>query len=69
VNEIRQDASVLKGLKELAGYKVFEELGFECDESMAYESTAIALNYLNALGMYKIPGEKSDLFLALIGIE
>lgn len=68
-NEIRQDASILRGLKELTGYKVFEELGFECDESMAYELTAMALNYLNALAMYKIPGEKNDLFLALMGIK
>lgn len=33
---------------------------------MAYETVAMALNYLDALGMYKLPGEKSDLFVALI---
>jgi hypothetical protein len=65
-NEIREDSKVLKGLKEFTGYDVFEEDGFECDESMAYEAAAMALNYLNALGMYRIPGEKSHLFVALM---
>lgn len=65
-DEIREDAEVLKGLKDLTGYEVFEEEGFECDESMAYEAAAKALNYLKALGMYRIPGEKSHLFVALI---
>jgi hypothetical protein len=65
-DEIREDASVLKGLKELTGYDVFEKLGFECDESMAYETVAMALSYLDALGMYKIPGQKSHLFVALL---
>ncbi len=64
--EIRKDGEVLKGLKEFTGYGVFEKQGFECDESMAYEVVAMAVNYLNALGMYKIPGGKSDLFVALI---
>jgi hypothetical protein len=67
--EIREDACVLKGLKELTGYDVFEKLGFECDEVMAYETVAMALNYINALGVYKIPGEKSDLFVALLVID
>ncbi|WBW95850.1 hypothetical protein [Oceanirhabdus sp. W0125-5] len=34
-----------------------------------YEITAMAVNYLNGLGMYKIPGEKSHLFVALIESE
>lgn len=65
-NEIRKDAEVLKKLKELTGYGVFEKQGFVCDESMAYETVSMAVSYLNALGMYKIPGQKSHLFVALI---
>lgn len=57
-NEIREEGDVLKGLKRLTGYGVFEKQGFECDENMAYEVAAMAVNYLNALGMYKIPGQK-----------
>ncbi|QLY81812.1 hypothetical protein HZF06_09575 [Clostridium intestinale] len=68
-NEIREDAILLKGLTEYTGYEVFKKIGFECDEVMAYESVAMAVNYLNALGMYKIPGEKSDLFVALMEIK
>lgn len=66
VQEIRFDAEKLKKLKEITGYELFEEEGFDCDETMAYELTAFAVHHLNAIGMYKIPGERSHLFLALI---
>jgi hypothetical protein len=65
-NEIREDSAILRGLKEHTGYGVFEKIGFECDEGMAYESVAMTVNYLNALGMYRIPGKENDLFVALM---
>ncbi|PAB60309.1 DUF6882 domain-containing protein [Anaeromicrobium sediminis] len=65
-SDIRQDSEELKKLKEFTGYDAFEMEAFECDENTAYEITAISVNHLNALGMYKIPGEKSHLFLALM---
>lgn len=64
--EIRHDAEGLKKLKALTGFDIFEDVGFKCDEGMAYEITAMGVNQLNALGMYKIPGQRSQLFLALI---
>ncbi|MFZ5986352.1 MAG: DUF6882 domain-containing protein [Bacillota bacterium] len=64
--EIRREAERLKGLREITGYELFQNEGFDCDETMAYELTAIAINHLNAMGMYKIPGERSHLFVALM---
>lgn len=64
--EIRLEAETLKGLREITGYELFEKEGFGCDETMAYELTAMAVHYLNAMGMYKIPGERSHLFMALM---
>lgn len=64
--EIRQEAERLKGLRKITDYELFEKEGFDCDETMAYELTAIALNHLNAMGMYKIPGERSHLFVSLM---
>lgn len=36
------------------------------DQCMEYETVTMALSYLDALGMYKIPGQKSHLFVALL---
>lgn len=64
--ECRKDSKTLKGLKMKTGLGIFIKEGFNCDETMAYEMTAMSVKQLNALGMYKIPGEKSHLFVALI---
>ena len=66
--EIKMESSVLKELMHKTGYDLFNSNGFECDEPMAYELTATAINHLNAIGMYRIPGERSHLFLALIRV-
>lgn len=68
-DEIRKKSEALKSLKLLTGYDLFESSGFVCDKEMAYELTAMGVETLNSLGMYKIPGEKSDLFLALKGVK
>lgn len=64
--EIRSDSEKLKVLKKITGYDLFENNGFECDETMAYELTAFAVQLLNAMGMYRVPGERSHLFVALM---
>lgn len=64
--EVRHDSERLKELKEVTGFGAFENPGFECDEAMAYENVAFAVHQLDALGMYRIPGERSHLYLAII---
>lgn len=65
-NECRQDAEVLKGLKEKTGFDIFELEGLNCNDKMVYELTAMSVNHLNALDMYRIPGKRSHLFVALM---
>lgn len=64
--ECRKDSEVLKGLKERTGFEVFEQEGINCNEMMAYELVAMSLNQLNAIGMYRVPGELSHLFVAIM---
>ncbi|MCT4594216.1 MAG: hypothetical protein N4A57_08115 [Anaeromicrobium sp.] len=64
--DIRKDSEELKKLKEITRYDAFEMEAFQCDENTAYEITAISVKHLDALGMYKMPGEKSHLFVALM---
>lgn len=65
-DECRKDSELLKELKVRTGSNIFEMEGLKCNEVMAYELVAMSLNQLNAIGMYRIPGETSHLFVALI---
>lgn len=65
-NECREDSGRIKALKTKTGVEIFEMEGLNCSEEMAYELVAMSVSQLDAIGMYKIPGEKSHLFVALI---
>jgi hypothetical protein len=65
-DQIRAESRKLEELKELTGYEVFKNNGFECDELMSMELTAMAVNQLSAIGMYRIPGERSHLYVAIM---
>lgn len=65
-DECRKDSELLKGLKVRTGYDIFEMEGLKCNELLAYELVAMSIKQLNAIGMYRIPGETSHLFVALI---
>jgi hypothetical protein len=45
---------------------LFNSNGFECNEELAFELTAVAVKELDAIGIYRIPGERSDMFLAIM---
>ena len=45
----------IRGLQELTGFKMFANEFVECDESMAWEITALACKFLGALGAYRVP--------------
>ncbi|MBU5483737.1 hypothetical protein KQI86_05295 [Clostridium sp. MSJ-11] len=64
--EIREDSEQIKELANLTGNDIFIEPHFQCDEEMAYEITALAVHQLNALGVYRVPGELSNLFIAIM---
>ena len=63
---IKKEASKIKKLYDLTGYDVFLNEFVEADETMAYELTAMAVHQLNAIGIYKSPGEQSHAFFAII---
>lgn len=65
-DQIRDESRQLEELVDITGYEVFENNGIECDEGMSMELTAMAVHRLDALGMYRIPGEKSHLYLAIM---
>lgn len=65
LDERRKEAEVLKELRAETDIEIFEYAMFECDEQMAYEISAVCIRKLNSIGIYRIPGEKSNLFVAL----
>ena len=65
ITEFKFRAKNLLELKHITGNDLFEENGFDCDETMAYELTALGVHHLKAIGFYKIPGERSHLFVAI----
>ena len=44
----------------------FYKFTFECDQEMAYELAAFSIEYLDAEGVYMAPGERSDVFMAVM---
>lgn len=66
IDSARSESVFLKGLQNKTGSEVFANPFFECDEEMAYELTAFAVDYSNAIGMYMSPDESSSLFMAVI---
>ncbi len=67
MDHVQQESAKLKELAEITGFDEFiEPLLEDTDEIMAYEAAAMAVHHLKALGMYKVPGDTSHLFLALI---
>ncbi|WP_370512693.1 DUF6882 domain-containing protein [Bacillus sp. FDAARGOS_235] len=62
----RSKSNSLKGLQKITGSEVFIDSLFECDQEMAYELAAFSIEYLDAKGMYIVPDERNDLFMAVM---
>ncbi|WNF22684.1 DUF6882 domain-containing protein [Mesobacillus jeotgali] len=62
----RSKSVALKELQQVTGFGIFANPYFECDEAMAHELTAFAVEHLNAIGMYISPDGKSHLFMAVM---
>lgn len=65
-DEVKEQSSILKELKSITGFDIFTKEYFDCDEAMAHELTAFAVEHLRAKGMYISPDDKRKLFMALI---
>lgn len=62
----RSKSNCLKYLQNVTESEVFINSLFECNQEMAYELAAFSIEYLDAEGMYIVPGERNDLFMAVI---
>lgn len=65
-DNVKQKALSLKKLHHITGFHIFENSSLEADEITAWELAALSVHVLEAIGLYKIPGDDSDLFIALI---
>jgi hypothetical protein len=61
----RMKSAKLKSLYERTGMDVFKNEGFDADEQMAWEVTAMGVHELGALGCYRGPAEHLHVFFAI----
>lgn len=54
-SEVREAASRTKELTQLTGFELFQDELVDCDESMAWEITALACKLFGAMGAYRMP--------------
>lgn len=66
ISEVRKEAECLKWLEDKTGVSIFREPFFECPENRVYELVAMSVNYLNAIGLYRVKGDENDLYIALM---
>ena len=63
---VRDEAKKLKQLSKVTGITKLRHEMIEADEELAYDFVALSVHHLNARGIYRSPGEMSDLFLAIL---
>ncbi len=52
---VRESAARVRELHAFTGFGMFANDAVECDESMAWEITALAAKYLSVMGAYRVP--------------
>ncbi len=67
--EVREAASRTKELTELTGFEVFQDEFVECDESMAWEITAVACKLFDAKGAYRVAHGPVYSYVLITGVE
>jgi hypothetical protein len=63
---IKKAAEKIKGLEEFTGLPIFSSPAIQADEGTAYELSAMAIDYLGAMGLYRHQGELSSIYFAMI---
>jgi hypothetical protein len=69
VPNLRTKAEALRRLSGATGMELFDRPTISVTEEMPWELTAIAVHQLHALGAYRAPGERSDLYMAITGVN
>lgn len=66
IDTVKEKSKQIKKLSIITGNDVFNATNIEANETTAWEIAAMAVHVLDAKGMYRSPGERSDLFLAIM---
>ena len=69
IEEFKAKSLCFKDLYNKTGINIFNERGFQVDEYMAHELTAMAIHHINALGMYIVPTNDLKIFFALVELK
>jgi hypothetical protein len=64
--QVREEATILRGLARHTGMEVFDQVAFYCDEEMAWSVAAMSVHHLRALGCYRAPAGETWIFLAVM---
>lgn len=66
---VRAEAARTKELQTVTGFDLFANERVECDESMAWELTALACKYLSATGAYRVPHGEIHAHILITSIQ
>ncbi len=69
VEPLRRKSEKLKGLFDRTGIEVFRMKTVKMDEAMAWQTAAMSVSHLGALGCYQIPTGKLRVFVAIDSIK
>ena len=67
--DIRASASRVKELHSLTGFELFNNERVQCDESMAWEFTALACKCLGAIGAYRVPNKETHAHVLITSVR
>lgn len=68
-DNVREESSFVKELYEHTGYTMFKNEGLECDDSMAWEISALACSISNSIGVYRIPHSSIDVYVVITSVQ
>lgn len=68
-DDARQKASVLKRLADRTGMRIFTDAHVDCDEYLAWELAAAAVDELDSLGCYREPVGHLWIFVSIDSIK
>ena len=66
---VRELSSRTKELHSITGFELFTNERVECDESMAWEMTALACKYLSAAGAYRVPHGETHAHVLITSVQ
>lgn len=66
--DVQRDSEKFKGLAVVTGLDLFQQDRLDADENMAVELSVLGVDLIEAQGLYRIPGETFDRYLALVKV-